>query len=50
MKLNYFTPDVVDALSVHIMDSGFKIQRRDGDENVTLKVNLRAFSLYRNYS
>ena len=50
MKLswNYFTPDVVDALSVHIMD--LKIQRRDGDENVTLKVNLRAFSLYRNYS
>ena len=28
----------------------FKIRRRDGDENVAEKVNLRSFSLYRNYS
>ena len=28
----------------------FKIQRRDGYENVALKLNLRAFSLYRDYS
>ena len=27
----------------------FKIQRRDGNENVAKKVNLRSFSLYRNY-
>ena len=27
-----------------------KIQRRDGNENVALKVNLRSFSLYRDYS
>ena len=28
----------------------FKIQRRDGNENVAQKVNLRSFSLHRNYS
>ena len=28
----------------------FKIQQRDGNENVTLKENLRSFSLYLNYS
>ena len=28
----------------------FKVQRRDGNENVALKVNLRPFSLHRNYS
>ena len=28
----------------------FKIQRRDGYENVALKLNLRSFSLYRDYS
>ena len=27
-----------------------KIQRRDGNENVAQKVNLRSFSLHRNYS
>ena len=31
----------------HIMV--FKIHRRDGNENVALKVNLRSFSLKRNY-
>ena len=30
--------------------SDFKIQGRDGNENVGLKVNLRSFCLYRNYS
>ena len=28
----------------------FKIQRRDGNGNVAYNVNLRSFSLYRNYS
>ena len=28
----------------------FKIQRREGKENVAEKVNLRSFSLYRNFS
>ena len=28
----------------------FKIQKRDGNENVAQKVNLRSFSLYRSYS
>ena len=28
----------------------FKIQRRDGNENVAEKVKLRSSSLYRNYS
>ena len=28
----------------------FKIQRRTSEENVALKVNLRSFSLYRDYS
>ena len=28
----------------------FKIQRRDGNENVARKVNLRSFSRYRSYS
>ena len=36
------------AFSRHNRD--FKIQRRDGDKNVAEKVNLRSFSLYRNYS
>ena len=27
-----------------------KIQRRDGNENVTLNLNARSFSLHRNYS
>ena len=29
---------------------GTLIQRRDGNENVAYIVNLRSFSLYRNYS
>ena len=28
----------------------FKTQRRDGNENVAKKVNLRSLSLYHNYS
>ena len=36
-----------DAVNYH---RDFKIQRRDGNENVALKVNLLSFSLYRNYS
>ena len=32
-----------------ITSRDFKIQRRDGNENVAKKVNLRSFSLYRNY-
>ena len=32
------------------LNRDFKIQRRDGNENVAEKVNLPSFSLYRNYS
>ena len=36
------------SLTIIIMD--FKIQRRTSKEDVALKVNLRSFSLYRDYS
>ena len=38
-----------EAARVHFLSRDFKIQRRDGNENVAKKVNLRSFSLYRNY-
>ena len=37
-----------DAIASFIRD--FKIQRRESNENVALKVNLRSFSLYRDNS
>ena len=38
---------------IHLLSTenrDFKIQQSDGNENVDQKVNLRSFSLYRNYS
>ena len=45
------TPRIEVALQViPLKITDFKIQRLDCNENVALKVNLRSFSLYQNYS
>ena len=50
-KLHSFVSFISPSKPFHLIaNRDFKVQRRDGNENVASKVNLCPFSLHRNYA